>query len=112
MDNPSFAPPPGSGSSQEQTGPGFSEPSLAAKANGPTASSFERNEELQCRLARLGWPADRIQTASLEVTDHWEDLEAEGREQGLDVAAATKFADERLGDPAALAQQFAETMRR
>jgi len=67
---------------------------------------------LSARMARLGWPTRHVRRIMQEVTDHWNELEQEGRERGLDQAAASDFAWQRLGDPRALVDTYESTMCR
>src|SRR6185436_10840986 len=68
--------------------------------------------KLREALCRRGWPGAQAGRVVREVAEHWEDLETEGREEGLDAIAAARRADERLGDVDALVRQMAETFRR
>ena len=63
-------------------------------------------------LAELGWPARHVQRTTRETSDHWEDLEAEARHNGLDAFAASRSANERIGKPEALICAHQELMRK
>ena len=68
--------------------------------------------KLREALFRKGWPGAPAGRVVREVAEHWEDLEAEGREEGLDATAAAQRADERLGDVDGLVRQLADTFCR
>lgn len=67
--------------------------------------------ELSHALARTGWPTTHARRLVQETSDHWDDLESEARETGLDTTAATAFAGERIGKPAVLVQAHQRRMR-
>src|SRR5436190_5041500 len=69
-------------------------------------------QELSKKLARLGWPTAQIERTAREVSDHWEDLENEGREQGLIPDAIAHSASERIGNLESLVGLHDESMRK
>jgi len=62
-------------------------------------------------IADTGWSARHARRIALETSDHWDDLESEAREAGLDSTAAAAFASEQIGQPAVLVQVHQERMR-
>jgi PDZ domain len=63
-------------------------------------------------LAELGWAAKHVKRTARETSDHWDDLEAEAREDGLDAAAASRSTNERIGEADSLIRLHHETMRK
>src|SRR5688572_16057949 len=67
--------------------------------------------ELSARMAQFGWPGRQVRRITQEVADHWDELEHEARERGLEEAPAANFACKRLGDLKALLESYEQTMR-
>jgi hypothetical protein len=67
--------------------------------------------ELWSETARLGWRRKDAARLAHEVSEHWEDLEAEAQESGVSSAAIASFARERIGAPKVLASIHQKTMR-
>lgn len=67
--------------------------------------------ELTARMASQGWAGAQSRRIAREVADHWEELEREGREHGLDEVAVREFAAQKVGEPTALLDCYAQTMR-
>ena len=63
-------------------------------------------------LAALDWPAKHVQRTARETSDHWDDIEAEARQEGLDARAASQSAHERIGKPEALICAHQAMMRK
>ena len=68
-------------------------------------------ESLSRGLVALGWTAKHVRRVAREVSDHWDDLEAEAREGGLDDAAAARFAFQQIGEPATLIRFHQSALR-
>ena len=64
------------------------------------------------RLVQLGCSPAQARRSAWEIDDHFEDLKAGALEEGLSGAQAEARAAERLGDPRALAERLAATLRR
>lgn len=60
-------------------------------------------------LARVGWPGRHVKRAAQEIADHWDDLEAEGRERGM---ASASFANEQIGDAEVLIRFHQQALRK
>jgi hypothetical protein len=73
--------------------------------NAPAIRVFER------RLQELGCPAGQLQRRVRELADHHEDLKQAALQEGLSEAEAEARADQRLGEPAALADRVARMLR-
>src|SRR5512145_653456 len=67
--------------------------------------------ELSRRMEKLAWPGKQTSRVVQEIGDHWDDLESEAGERGLDGSAATAFVNERIGEPEALVRVHQERMR-
>jgi PDZ domain-containing protein len=67
--------------------------------------------EVSGGMAQRGWPCKYVRRLTREISDHWHELEQEGRERGLDESAACDFAGQRLGDPNALIASYQRAMR-
>ena len=63
-------------------------------------------------LAELGWPARHVHRIARETSDHWDDLEAEARQDGSDALTASQSANERIGKPESLIRAHQETMQK
>ena len=68
--------------------------------------------ELANGLARIGWPIKHINRVARETSDHWDDLEAEACERGLDPHAASQVASEGIGTAETLIRLHQEIMRK
>jgi len=69
-------------------------------------------ETLRCRLVELGCPLAQVRRLVREVADHRDDLKQAAEAEGLSGAAAEIQAMAQLGDPLALAEDLAATLRR
>ena len=63
------------------------------------------------RLLALGCPADLARRRARELADHREDLKQAALQEGLSEADAEARADQRLGEPVALAEQTVRVLR-
>src|SRR6476660_6913743 len=66
----------------------------------------------QRRLFELGCSARDVGRMVHEIADHHQDLEHAALDEGLSKAEAEVRADERIGDPMALAEELARSLRR
>jgi hypothetical protein len=74
----------------------------------PNASAIRTFER---RLRELGCPAAQMGHRVRELADHHEDLKEAALREGLSEAEAEALADQRLGEPVALAEQVARMVR-
>ena len=73
---------------------------------------IESTAALRRKLIGRGLPAGYVCRAVRELEDHRDDLREEAKEQGMEGAAADRYADEKLGDLGALAKTMCQSMRR